>query len=257
MQRSPSTAGGSHSRGRSIDRSGGGDGLNRGRSIDRSVGSSDGIIKKKEYPRQTLHPLQKQKFASSRRLVRSFRRGISKRQLGFTWCQLTQYIIPIVILIGASIGLIFATGNGSIVTDILIPKIENSEMEDPYSNDGEAPHWPADGNGLRATIINALNDDWQTTFALAITDWNFGLPNAVDIVEEIGTYTPNCEAPDGKIIVCNGDYGETKWRGINEAILDASGEIVSTAARMNTYYLSNMDSGAWQYTMCHELGKFE
>jgi hypothetical protein len=39
-------------------------------------------------------------------------------------------------------------------------------------------------------------------------------------------------------------------------MLDRSGEIVSTSARMNDYYLSNMDSGAGQYTMCHELGTF-
>ena len=245
----------------SIDRSGGGgDGLNRGRSIDRSVGGDgfnrrDGLVKMKEYPRQTLHPLQRQKFASSRRMIQSFRRGISKK--GLSWCQLAQYVIASLVLTGASIGLIFASGNGSIVTDTIGGlKIKNSEIEDPYSN-GNAPHWPADGNGLRVTIINALSDDWQTTFALAVTDWNFGDPNAVDIVEKIGIYTPNCEAPDGTIIVCNGDYGDSKWRGINEALLDIRGEIVSTTARMNTYYLSTMDSNAWQYTMCHELGKLE
>ena len=255
-----SVGGDGFNRGRSIDRSVGGDSINRGRSIDRSVGGDgfnrrDGLVKMKEYPRQTLHPLQRQKFASSRRMIQSFRQGISKR--GLSWCQLAQYVIASLVLTGASIGLIFASGNGSIVTDTIGGlKIKNSEIEDPYSN-GNAPHWPADGNGLRVTIINALSDDWQTTFALAVTDWNFGDPNAVDIVEKIGIYTPNCEAPDGTIIVCNGDYGDSKWRGINEALLDIRGEIVSTTARMNTYYLSTMDSNAWQYTMCHELGKFE
>ena len=255
-----SVGGDGFNRGRSIDRSVGGDSINRGRSIDRSVGGDgfnrrDGLVKMKEYPRQSLHPLQRQKFASSRRMIQSFRRGISKK--GLSWCQLAQYVIASLVLTGASIGLIFASGNGSIVTDTISGlKIKNSEIEDPYSN-GNAPHWPADGNGLRVTIINALSDDWQTTFALAVTDWNFGDPNAVDIVEKIGIYTPNCEAPDGTIIVCNGDYGDSKWRGINEALLDIRGEIVSTTARMNTYYLSTMDSNAWQYTMCHELGKLE
>jgi len=155
-------------------------------------------------------------------------------------------------MICASIGLVFATGNGSIITDTL-GGWTNQDLDDPYS-DGDAPHWPQDGKGLKATIINGLSDEWQTSFELAIADWNYGQPDAVDLFEETGTYTPNCEAPDGKIIVCNGDYGETKWRGINEAITDKRGEIVSTTARMNDYYLSSMDSGAWQYTMCHELG---
>jgi len=214
----------------------------RGRSVDRIGG--------KEYPIQQ-HPLQKQKKQNrSQRLYRSLRSISEKKEL--TWCKLTQYIIPIFIMICASVGLVFATGNGTIITDTLGGFI-NSELDDPYS-DGEAPHWPQDGKGLKAKIINELSDEWQTSFALAIADWNDGQPDAVDIFEEIGTYTPNCEAPDGKIIVCNGDYGETKWRGINEAITDYQGEIVSTTARMNDYYLSKMDSGAWQYTMCHELG---
>jgi len=58
----------------------------------------------------------------------------------------------------------------------------------------------------------------------------------------------------GKAIVCNGDYGATKWRGIADALVDYKGRIVSTSARMNDYYLKNMERGAWQYTMCHEIG---
>ena len=111
-------------------------------------------------------------------------------------------------------GLVFATGHGSFITDIvggLIPTLNNNEIIDPGS--GQAPHWPPDGNGLKVTIINALSDDWQTVFTLAVTDWNYGDPDAVDIFEEKAAYDPDCVAPDGKVIVCNGDYGETKWRG--------------------------------------------
>jgi len=179
-------------------------------------------------------------------------RSISQRGQKISLLKVAQYAVPFFVLIGASVGLVFATGNGSIITDV-IPTFDNSVLTDPSSGNN-APYWPPNGNGLKVTIINALSDDWQTTFALASADWNFGDPDAVDIFEEAGTYDPACEAPAGKVVVCNGDYGDTKWRGINVAILDARGYIVSSSARMNEYYLLNMGRGAWQYTMCHELG---
>lgn len=54
----------------------------------------------------------------------------------------------------------------------------------------------------------------------------------------------------GKIKVCNGDYGETKWRGIN--IIDfANGFMSYSTAKMNEYYLNYDGDDAKQYTMCH------
>ena len=103
---------------------------------------------------------------------------------------------------------------------------------------------------------NALSEEWQTTFYLATADWSTGDPNAVEITEEAGTPTSECEAPEGKVIVCNGDYGDSKWRGVNESMLNPRGLMISSTARMNEFYLSSMGKGAWQYTMCHEIGKW-
>jgi hypothetical protein len=55
----------------------------------------------------------------------------------------------------------------------------------------------------------------------------------------------------GKIKVCSGDYGETKWRGINSATDNGSGVILSSAAQMNEYYLDAEGDEAKQYTLCH------
>ena len=55
--------------------------------------------------------------------------------------------------------------------------------------------------------------------------------------------------------VCNGDYGDTGWRGINELILTDKNQIVSSVAKMNEYYLTSSTSALdKQYTMCHEIG---
>jgi hypothetical protein len=55
--------------------------------------------------------------------------------------------------------------------------------------------------------------------------------------------------------VCNGNYGDTGWLGINLITSTvASGEIQNSVAKMNEYYLLNAEDDERQYTMCHELG---
>jgi len=240
---------------------------NRSRSRDgfEKRDSNNSNIRKNGYPSQQPkkkkgYPSQKPRDNGRRgrdfKMYRSLRQSFAKRGQEFTWWKLAQYAVPCCILIGATVGLVFAMGHGSIITDTidrLIPTFDNSELEDPFSG-SDAPHWPRGGNGLTITVINALSDEWQNTFALATEDWTNGEPDAIEIIEETAAYDRDCEAPDGKVVVCNGDYGDSKWRGVNEALLDYKGDMVSSSARMNEYYLLNMGLGAWQYTMCHELG---
>ncbi len=244
---------GSGPRGTSIDPTSRHRSRSRSRSADRF--SNDGLIRK-EYPSQRPQDNR----VSRRSIGRSFKRV---KQIGggrgneMSWGQLCHYLIPLSIILGASVGLLYATGNGKIFTDILDNvknKLENTEILDPFVG-SSAPHWPRTGNGLEITVINALTDDWQITFDLATVDWMSGNPQAVDIIAIDGDPDPDCEAPDGTIIVCNGDYEDTKWRGVNEAST-VDNIIVKTRARMNEYYLSGLDKGAWQYTMCHEMGRF-
>jgi len=173
-----------------------------------------------------------------------------------TWCKLAQYVIPALILIGAAIGVVYATGNGDVITDTIdkfIPTFDNSELKDPFRGT-RAPSWPSKGKGVKLTFINALTEDWQLTFALAMADWRDNDPHSVEIFDEMGAPDPDCSAPEGKVIVCNGNYGDTKWRGALESMSDNRGKLILAEAKLNDYYLANMEKGAWQWTMCHELG---
>ena len=244
---------GSGPRGRSIDPASRHRSRSRSRSADRFSG--DGLIRK-EYPSQR----PRDNGVSKRSMARSFRR-IKQigggRGKGMSWGQLCHYVIPLAVILGASVGLLFATGNGKIITDVIddiINKLENTEILDPLMG-AKAPHWPRTGNGVEVTVIDALTPDWQITFDLAIVDWATGTPQAVEIITIPGDPDPDCEAPEGTVIICNGDYGDKKWRGVNEAVTSGN-IIISTTARMNLYYLAGMDKGAWQYTCCHELGRF-
>ena len=59
--------------------------------------------------------------------------------------------------------------------------------------------------------------------------------------------------------VCNGNFGDTGWLGINEIELEygsrsSVGYIVSSVAKMNEYYLNKAGYEKRLYTMCHEIG---
>jgi hypothetical protein len=65
----------------------------------------------------------------------------------------------------------------------------------------------------------------------------------------------SCQPESGVMKVCNGNFGETGWLGINELVMRSSnGIILNSVAKMNEYYLLNADQYERQYTMCHEIG---
>ena len=70
---------------------------------------------------------------------------------------------------------------------------------------------------------------------------------------ELPSLIPHCCQSTGKIKVCNGNYGETKWRGIN-IIEFENGFMSYSVAKMNEYYLDYDGDDAKQYTICH--GKY-
>jgi len=50
--------------------------------------------------------------------------------------------------------------------------------------------------------------------------------------------------------VCNGDYGDNTFHGVNE-ILVFGGSITASVAKLNEYYMKSATEARKQYTMCH------
>ena len=92
-----------------------------------------------------------------------------------------------------------------------------------------------------------------------VADWDGGYPDSLTLGTEFyqmagsESWDPDCSHINGKVKVCNADYGNTRWKGHNEILLDGYGNIISSIARMNEFYLQG-DDDQMQYTMCHELG---
>jgi hypothetical protein len=53
--------------------------------------------------------------------------------------------------------------------------------------------------------------------------------------------------------VCNGNYGNTGWAGLNTLLL-SGGTIISSNAKLNDYYMANDGDEEKLYVACHELG---
>ena len=130
---------------------------------------------------------------------------------------------------------------------------------DPMLGDNTTLSWEdtfvqKDNGGLHLTLQNALDDTWQSEFEQAVADWKES--DALQLTTERVAVDYNCNRVDGVMVVCNANFGETGWVGINEnSIMD--GVIVSSVAKMNEYYLRNADFDHRRFTMCHEIGHGE
>jgi len=109
---------------------------------------------------------------------------------------------------------------------------------------------PNDG-GLHLTILNALDDTWQDAFAVAVSDWQES--DALQLTIKRVEVDHTCKRVEGVMVVCNANFGDKGWVGINENDL-INGVIVSSVSKMNEFYLNNADDAQRQFTMCHELG---
>jgi len=114
------------------------------------------------------------------------------------------------------------------------------------------------GEGLELTVANALTPDWHDEFDKAMADWN--LSPDMTLASSVVDVDLDCKPESGIMKVCNNDYGDVGWKGINE-ILTQGSTIVSSVAKMNEFYVGQfVNTGGTniederQYTMCHEIG---
>eukprot|EP00339_Tiarina_fusa_P027688 CAMPEP_0117021000 /NCGR_PEP_ID=MMETSP0472-20121206/15892_1 /TAXON_ID=693140 ORGANISM="Tiarina fusus, Strain LIS" /NCGR_SAMPLE_ID=MMETSP0472 /ASSEMBLY_ACC=CAM_ASM_000603 /LENGTH=330 /DNA_ID=CAMNT_0004726355 /DNA_START=118 /DNA_END=1110 /DNA_ORIENTATION=+ len=154
----------------------------------------------------------------------------------------------------------FDFGNFGNFTDVLdgIGNFSAPDLwdNDPYLSDNTTQSWKTSGQGgLELELLNALDDSWQGEFAVAVTDWEEGDPDSLTLTTKKVNVDYACKPVDGVMKVCNGNYGNSGWLGINEIVSQVSnGRILSSVAKMNEYYLLNADEYERQFTMCHELG---
>lgn len=117
--------------------------------------------------------------------------------------------------------------------------------------------WSANKDGgLELDILNACSDDYLPFVQTAIRNWEEGSPiDSLTLFETRVPYEKDCEPENnmGKLKICNGDYGDTRWRGLNEVLIRQN-VIVASGASLNQFYLDFESDAQKLYTSCHELG---
>jgi hypothetical protein len=110
-------------------------------------------------------------------------------------------------------------------------------------------------DGFSLTPILSISSSPSRYYYVTVQDWDNGYPDSLTLVTSVRQPEPDCTTFNGKVKVCNGNYGNTHWKGINEVLIDRRGMIFASSARMNEYYLGAPgDPDQMQYTMCHEIG---
>lgn len=162
--------------------------------------------------------------------------------------------ISLFILVGGSVAGTLYFGNFFGNRNPFIPYIN-----DPWNNKagngtslGDYEIWPNKGNGLKLTIQNALTTQWYPFLKQAVIDWDAAPALTLTVVNATKP-DPTCSQIRGILKVCNSDYGDTGWLGINDSVLQ-SNVIYSSTSRMNEYYLNKSSNALRQYVMCHEIG---
>lgn len=120
--------------------------------------------------------------------------------------------------------------------------------------------WPttnSPGGGIALEILNAADDSWENWIQLSVSDWDRGDSNIDPLSLSLRRVERDidCTPVKAKIKVCNGDYGKTEWRGINDlSFYLENNKIISSAARLNDWYLQRESDDQKLYTVCHEMG---
>ncbi|CAJ1962649.1 unnamed protein product [Cylindrotheca closterium] len=179
-------------------------------------------------------------------------------------------ILPLFILAAAiTIPLLFVFGVFSKNDVPFLDGFGNDWVDsDPWSDVGSingnssitvgdsAVRWANNGNGLNLEIWNAMEDKYDALFATAVANWESGAPiDSLTLSTRRVNYDSECKDENGILKVCSGNYGATKWRGLNEVKLNSLTRIiVSSVAKMNNFYLDTESEEQRLYTICHELG---
>lgn len=112
-------------------------------------------------------------------------------------------------------------------------------------------------NGLELNFVNSLNTDWHDLYQETFEDWNSS--PSLSLASSLDSGTLSCDHIQGQLRICNGEFGETGWIGINVALYYEynGGEdnvIIASVAKMNDSYLNGAPYLQRKYALCHEIG---
>jgi hypothetical protein len=151
-------------------------------------------------------------------------------------------MVSALVLVGVVVGVSLVMTNNPNPFDYFIP------VDPPGAK--EATRWDAT-RGLYLTVDIATDDLWTPIAEQSILDWNQS--EAVILTTNRVPHDPQCSPVQGRLKVCNDDYGETPWHGINIILVDQfTNTTLHSISKLNDRY--NTDAASRRYIACHEIG---
>ena len=169
-------------------------------------------------------------------------------------CRAVKWLLCSGTLLAVALGLAlyFLLGNNGQIP--ILDRFKDDPFDGTDANDGDGPRWDKDGDGpLQLEVVNALEPEWDEEFNLSVSEWDAS--DAMILTTTNVDHDSDCSPIRGKLKVCNGNYGNTNWYGLNSLMLNRDQtRIFSSAALINDSLLDLNSQERRQYTMCHEIG---
>jgi len=121
-------------------------------------------------------------------------------------------------------------------------------------------HWARTTTSFDLTIINSTTTEWDSYVTQAVADWSGS--SKLNMIEDTDGDTSSktrrrCNAPGGKVRICNLAYGQNGWLGIAGISIDSAGHITKGYTKLNDSYFAKSfyNHENWKQSVtCQELG---
>lgn len=118
-------------------------------------------------------------------------------------------------------------------------------------------HWARKNSYFTLQVIDSTTDFWWTELDEALTRWAAAESLELQITESQTDETTrmNCPMVQGKVRICNGEYGTTGWLGLATVGVDSTGHVDRGITRINDSYSSYWGKQSMKnHVTCHEVG---
>jgi hypothetical protein len=115
-------------------------------------------------------------------------------------------------------------------------------------------HWARSSNPFTVVLGDNVDSRWDRWLGQASADWNGASTIITDIYP--GQATGNCKPADGRVEVCNRNYGYNGWLGVAQIWVNGD-HIVKGSVKVNDTYHDQppYNDDDWRdLVMCQEVG---
>jgi len=115
-------------------------------------------------------------------------------------------------------------------------------------------HWARTANPFIVKLGDNVSTIWKSRLAGASSDWTAS--SVLDTAVVAGGSKKNCGPVNGRVEVCNKNYGNTGWLGI-ASIWVSGAHITQGTVKVNDTYFNTAyyNTPAWrQFVVCQEVG---